>query len=480
VPRSWVYALDDAESLMQNYDLAMEATAEWVGKRPGDWNHHVLYLKPDFQIKHGAYGMGYPQVNQQLARVDGHMRYNSDTDNSVWEPNAQGYKNHWFVRDPTGWHVTWHELAHSLQAGALSQNEGDTEAIVNWLQPYIQHVKYGLDFDIAFKMGLSGSCKPATEQCDGQYGVDDAAVHWMITENFRAGNEMDKSHSPYNEMRYQHRGMAKYADIVRLHGWETWGEFMHRENVDYQDGLDGDGDVGTNGNNLDYTAVDGLQYNQDSRTLRFSMAAGYDLTALLHFWGHQPKEPDSLKSKMQEHGLAPDPAVYCLLTRYKDTLVPMDNDEFVAFYDKIYPGCPADPDCPRPNEDDRYGRAWYDVWQPVYDESHGQAAVQQVTEILRMYYGTSDRPSSCRGIPIGAPEDGDYIVRPTSYSWMTGPSPMPSPPSPPPSIFCERFCQRAGRRLLFAATQSYTAPHAVTPDLEQRARGDRVREQCKC
>ena len=50
---------------------------------------------------------------------------------------------------------------------------------------------------------------------------DDAAIHWMITDTFQAGEEMNHSNTEHDEFRYQHRGYAKYADIVRLFGWEV-------------------------------------------------------------------------------------------------------------------------------------------------------------------------------------------------------------------------------------------------------------------
>jgi hypothetical protein len=48
------------------------------------------------------------------------------------------------------------------------------------------------------------------------YVPDDAAIAWMVTANFRAGNQMDTSATPADEVRYQHRGYAKYADIARV------------------------------------------------------------------------------------------------------------------------------------------------------------------------------------------------------------------------------------------------------------------------
>ena len=45
--------------------------------------------------------------------------------------------------------------------------------------------------------------------------------------------------------------------------------------------------------------------NVDDRTLNLSIAAGYDLTPLIHFWGIQPEDPEYLKQEMLEHNLVP-------------------------------------------------------------------------------------------------------------------------------------------------------------------------------
>ena len=118
-----------------------------------------------------------------------------------------------------------HELGHTQQRQAPEfQYAGETEAIVNFLWVYVHHVKFGVvspcfwssspqtsgfsthasghhllltppsplqEFNEAFRTSFGGNYEP-----------DDAAVHWMITPNFREGNEMDRSHTPLDEYRY--------------------------------------------------------------------------------------------------------------------------------------------------------------------------------------------------------------------------------------------------------------------------------------
>jgi hypothetical protein len=70
--------------LLTDYDLAMDGVREMGGYEAGTENKHVLYIQPDLHIEHGAYGTGYPQVNQNIqCNADG--------------PIGNGQSNHWMV-----------------------------------------------------------------------------------------------------------------------------------------------------------------------------------------------------------------------------------------------------------------------------------------------------------------------------------------------------------------------------------------------
>ena len=86
VPTSWIYGYNYAhfKALLTDYDLAMEGVREIGGYEAGTENKHVLYIQPDLHIKHGAYGTGYPQVNQNIqCNADG--------------PIGNGQSSHWMV-----------------------------------------------------------------------------------------------------------------------------------------------------------------------------------------------------------------------------------------------------------------------------------------------------------------------------------------------------------------------------------------------
>ena len=62
VPRSWIYAYDNATSLMQNWDKALDGVSELLAY-PLIRNRKVLYMQVDVYGEHGVYGIGYPQIN---------------------------------------------------------------------------------------------------------------------------------------------------------------------------------------------------------------------------------------------------------------------------------------------------------------------------------------------------------------------------------------------------------------------------------
>ena len=211
VPRSWIYAFDNATSLMQNWDKAMDGVSELLGY-PLIRNRKVLYMQVDVPNQRGVYGIGYPQMNNL---------YNPNNHALPEHAQANGNNNRWFLRDPTGWAVEFHELGHAQH---MSRFGPEIEAIVNFPYVYIRNIKFGDDFDTAFQKSMGGQ---------DNFTVDNTAVNWMVTVNFRNGNPMDSSHTTLDEFRYQHRGYAKYADIARLFGWQAVKKFFKQENLDH-------------------------------------------------------------------------------------------------------------------------------------------------------------------------------------------------------------------------------------------------------
>jgi Concanavalin A-like lectin/glucanases superfamily/N-terminal domain of M60-like peptidases/Peptidase M60, enhancin and enhancin-like len=343
VPANYVYAKADPTQLLRDWDTLMKTFSTFVGIPPEKRNDVTMWLQTDVQIRHSAFGVGYPQIN---------LVYNPT---SVQNGNNQS----WFLTNPmAGCQVECHELGH---AQLFSGFRGEGEAINNFPFAYIANTQFGYTFDEAFRVSFN-SHGPT-----GGFTPDRAAVDWMVTVNFGNAAEMDYSNTTKDEFRYQERGYAKYADIARLFGWKVLTDFYAKENVDYNARTPGDG----------LSAV-------DSRILRLSVAAGADVTPLIHLWGIRPVEPARLKAAIAAKGIGSSMAVKALMLRYR-TLIPANNAAFDAFFESVFPGKPAgvSPD---------YGAGWYQVRRTQWNESVAARAAGTIDTLIALYFPGSAAP----------------------------------------------------------------------------------------
>ena len=337
VPTSWIYNFDNPVTLMNDWDNGMDAVSELFGT-PLIRNKTVLYLQIDVMMRGTANFPGYPQSN---------YTYNPATVES-------GNKNHFTLKGPqfSDWTV-FHELGHAQQ---FTKFTGETEADVNFLFVAMQNNKFSMELNKAYSLSVSVGGNT-------QISIAQAAIMWMVTENFRKGKAMDITATEKNEVQYQHRGFGKYADIVNLFGWDALSKFWKSVHDDYVKGI-------TYATNTDPT---------DSRILRMSKAAGVDLTPLIHFWGIQPENSASLKLAITTAGLQPSAEIYDRLLYYK-SIIPRTNDQFQTHAHTIYPGTIDVGKSPY------FGSGWYYVWLPVYATAQGDSAVLSMQKIMDTYF----------------------------------------------------------------------------------------------
>ena len=179
---------------------------------------------------------------------------------------------------------------------------------------------------------------------------------------------MDITNSEKNEVRYQQRGYAKYIEIAALFGWDKLGKFYLEENRVFREGA--------------VAAGQGLSA-VDSRILRWSIAAGVDVTPLVHFWGVQPVNAVALASAIEAANLPRSALIYDRLIKYR-SLIPMDNPTF-----KTHAAAFLNKDVGQINGTNKsvdYGEGWYFYWLDRYDGSHGTAARLELDKILTRYF----------------------------------------------------------------------------------------------
>ena len=341
VPTSFIYNYADPVTLMQDWDKRLDAVSELIGQ-PYVRNNTILYIQPDTDIMFSGFGIGYPAIN------------------NFYNPNdtTNGHKS-WFLTPGVAgfWDTEFHELGH---AQLFSNFPGEGEAAVNLLAAAVYSKTYGLDIDLAF--GKSFFNQPHINR-------EQAALNWMVTPNFRAGKAMDISNTTKDEVRYQHRGWAKYVEIAALfNGWGAIERFYKEENRVAALPVP--------------PASDGLSA-VDSRIFRMSKEVGVDLTPLIHFWGVQPVNADLLKTKMIAADLKPSNVIYDRLVIYQ-SIIPMDNAAFEKHARIFLNKKPTDAITAGQSPD--YGEGWYFVWMPTYAAAQGQAAQAAMTAILAKYF----------------------------------------------------------------------------------------------
>lgn len=334
VPTKWIYAFDDPVTLLKDWDTAMDAVSRLFGF-PLIRNKTVLYLQVDVILRGSANFPGYPQSNTPY---DPHRDEN-------------GNSGHWLLKGPQhGGATIFHELGH---AQLFTKFKGEVEAVVNLPYVAVLNNGFGVDLDTAFGKSFHKD----------SVSLDQAAIMWMVTENFRQGNPMDISNSEANEVRYQHRGYAKYVEMVHLFGWEVLEKFWQSNHADYAKGIEYP-------RNADPT---------DNRILRLSQNAGADLTPLVHFWGVQPADGPTLKSDMARQGLKPSLQIYERLLHYQ-AIIPMNNAAF-AEHARI-----VNPKGIRSGGSPLYGTGWYHATLPTYNQAHGEAAQAALQAIIDTYF----------------------------------------------------------------------------------------------
>ncbi len=334
VPRKWIYNYADPVSLMRDWDDRMDVVSKMLGY-PAIRSNTNLYLQVDVDIMHGFYGIGNPQIN------------------NTYDPAeiGNGNKNHWFLKPGVNfWETEFHEMGH---AQLFSKFPGETEAAVNVPAAAIFNRLYKVNIDTA--LGKSFGDNP-------QITRDQAALNWMVTPNFRAGNAMDISNTTKDEVRYQQRGYGKYIEMAALFGWEMIDSFYRKENLDFNAQTPGDG----------LTEI-------DSRILRFSRTAGADLRPLVHFWGTHPKNPAVLNPLIVAENLPPSKLICDRLTHYK-AILPADNAEFLTHANAFFGGSIP------PGGHPDYHSGWYNIWKTQYNTSHGTLGKQAAQNIIDLYF----------------------------------------------------------------------------------------------
>ncbi|WP_430934656.1 M60 family peptidase N-terminal accessory domain-containing protein [Saccharicrinis sp. 156] len=371
VPTAWIYNMDDPVTLMNEWDQSMDAVSKLHG-RPFIRAKTGLYVQVDVILRGSANYPGYPQSNHA------YNPYNTHT--------AGYYSGHPLIQGPrynkSNLYVVFHELGHAEKIPKFS---GELESYINFLWVAVQNNKFDVSLDQAFQESFAPNFKMT---------IDQAAISWMITENFRNDNPM-RDISGGKEGAYQHRGYGKYAEIVRLFGWEALEDFYSSVSQDAENGI-------TYSINFDPT---------DSRILRMSKAAGADLRPLIHFWGVHPLSFNGLETSINaDTSIHKSSKIFDQLQYYK-TIIPKTNTDFQNFGLKHFSESKIN------NYSGSniwsYQEGFYKYWWDLYDEVEANAAIKEIDHIINIYFPEGKPGDSSQITPY--PKTDDVSVYPTLF-----------------------------------------------------------------
>ena len=346
LPTSWIYNYADPVALMEDWDKRMDIVNRYTGRSVNTKNNQTLYLTVDTDLNSDGGGIGYPTGNDTYnpaALTDGNHKA------FFLVPGSEKFKDS---------KTLFHELGH---AQLFDGFEGEGETTVNMLFVAVKNQLYGEDIDEAFGLSRAAEYKHISR--------DLAAVNWMVTKKFRDGVPMT-----YAESSYQHRGHAKYVDIAKLFGWQAIDAYHAKENAVHR------------GDAVAAEKAWGLK-GDDARILKWSIAAGKDLTPLIHFWGVQPSVVGAatLSSAISAAGLKPSAAVYNRLKTY-EALIPVDSNSFKAHAVKFLDvKSVADIKGDITSKDNNYMN-WYTIQLSAYTAAEGKAAQVAFNKILATYF----------------------------------------------------------------------------------------------
>lgn len=331
LPLNHVKEVSDPSIVLEEWDEIVKGY-QYLGGRPNEVPRS-LYFAIDSRLPADAFGTGYPQI--------------------IGDPKApfgpfgaiDYYPTH--VLQPEFWNsainTTFHEFGHAALHPTLFL---ETESIVHVPATYVYNKVYGLSINEAFKYSSQEFLV-----------LEEAAMDWMIADNFRNNRDMDCDPTMdalvCDEVRYQHRGHAKYADMARMYSWESVYNMNHEFYKEYQDNPP-----------LDRTV------QPDDVIRNASISNGVNMAPLFHFWGVIPSE-----SLIEELSVLPSSTeIKDLLHEYYN-IIPETQADFLPYRDRLL-------ERKDPVHHDRVNAAY----ENFETEGYADAMKEQICNIIGTYY----------------------------------------------------------------------------------------------
>lgn len=332
LPLNHIAVVKDPADLMKQWD-AIQDGYQYVGGRPFS-RARAEYFLVDSRLPSNSFGTGYPQImgdeTVPFGPFGGRVLYPTQ------------------VLNPDFWdspiYITFHEMGHGANHPTLLT---ESESFIHLNAVYIYRELYGLTMDNAFKFSF------------GEYlTLDEATMDWMIAKNFRTnvpmGCDPTVDKLVCDEVRYQHRGHAKYIQMAKLFGWTS----VHKMNKTFYDNWKAN------------PLKDWMKVTPNNVISAASYGSNVNMAPLMHFYGLHPSE--ALRKELSR--LPCSDSILQLLNHYKK-LAPNTVSEFKPWYDRL-----------RPHKGDvHYPR--YDATLAKYDkDNYGVDIRKQIDDLIKLYF----------------------------------------------------------------------------------------------
>lgn len=331
MPLSHMKSVNDPSKLMEIWDEII-AGYQYVGGRPNSVSR-ALYFAVDSRIPADAFGTGYPQI--------------IGDEQSPFGPLSSYEYLPTHVLEPTFWdsdiNTTFHEYGHAALHPTLIT---EVETVVHIPATYVYNTIFNLTFDEAFKYSSQEFLL-----------LHEAAMDWMIADNFRNNKDMDcdptMDELVCDELRYQHRGHAKYIDMARLFGWEA----LFNMNFEFY-------------KKFEITPPLHNNVSKEDVIRNASVSNGVNMSPLFHFWGLAPSE--SLRQELST--LPQSQEILELLKKYYN-YIPETQADFQEYRDKLLD-----------RKDPVHHKRINDAYEKYESEGYAESMKNQICNIVTLYY----------------------------------------------------------------------------------------------
>ncbi len=292
------------DKIMARWDSIMDAF-RFAGGRPIDTRIRAEFYTADRKLVTPAYGSGYPTVITipELNHI-----------NSNWDPVNVLLD----IPSPILSHEMGHTAMHpTMEYDSAHPCEFEAETIVHVPMAYFNETVYKMSPDSAF--AHSG----VTNQVNN---FDQGAFDWIITDNFRNNIPMSYDTSApmvdKEQLKYQHRGWAKYLDLARAYSWDTVSQVFGKY---YTAGVAQNSTVTCNPAFQSIAGRDEfIQYSCD--------VTGENVAPLFHFWGVNPT--DSLATLLSP--LPKSQRVKELIDHYFCKVAPQSLADYTTYHNAMF------------------------------------------------------------------------------------------------------------------------------------------------